>query len=289
MAQFNSSNVKATSFGEGMLQVTRKLATSVLAITTVLVFAGVIFGLTGCSKEKTKVSAVNSDPERNNQPTASSTLPQVRTSQTASARRKRAVKRASTLTYTSSTYGVSFRFPGQYELTTPGDGHKSALAEEVPSNFVRPGGRPVATIEMPSDSITSFFSVSANKSLTPQECGQFSIPAPSELATNSPVDENDGSIPSKTNIHGVEFATVENASEQEDVKYYHHFEPGTDGIGGTCYEFAMGVEQSRVSSKNLDYPVLFDKLERVMATVKIKSEETPTATATVPGHDGKSY
>jgi hypothetical protein len=287
MAQFNSSHSKTASFGEGMLQVMRTMITSVMAITAVLVLAGIVFGLTGCTKEKSKEASVSS--VQNNQGPAASMLPHVSSVEPAPAKRKKAIKRASTLTYTSRTYGVSFRFPGQYELTTPGDGAKSALAEEVPSNFVQVGGVPVATIELPSGSATSFFSVSANKLLTSQECGQFAIPAPADLPGDSPVDENDGSIPLKTSIHGVEFTKVENATEQEDVKYYHHFEPATDGVGGTCYEFAMGVEQSRVSSQNLDYPELFDKLERVMATVKIKSEETPTAAATVPAHDGKSY
>jgi hypothetical protein len=144
----------------------------------------------------------------------------------------------------------------------------------------------VATIEMPSDSATSFFSVSANPGVTSAECEQFATPTPADIAGNSPVDESDGSLPSKTSIHGVEFTKVENASEEEDVKYYHHFEPRVDGTVGTCYEFAMGVEQEHVSSKTLDYPQLFDKLERVMATVKIKSQETPTVTATVPGREG---
>lgn len=287
MAQLNSSNSKTTSFSAGMAQVMGTMAKSVIAITAVLVLAGIVFGLTGCSKEKGKDPAVNS--VQNHSGPAVSMLPSAGSIEPTPIKKRRTTKRPATLTYISSTYGVSFRFPGQYELTTPGDGAKSELPEEVPSNFVQAGGVPVATIELPGGSATSFFSVSANKSLTSLECEQFATPAPSELPNNSPVDESDGSIPARTTLHGMEFTKVENASEQEDVKYYHHFEPGTGGIGGTCFEFAMGVEQSRVSSKNLDYPALFDNLERVMATVTIKPEETPTATATVPTHDGKSY
>src|SRR5579863_497613 len=180
MAQFNSSNSKATSFGDGMLQVARTMATSVMAITAVLVFAGIIFGLTGCTTEKNTEASVK--PGQINAGPAVSLLPPASSGSSASSvepastRKRTVIPRPATLTYTSRIYGVSFRFPGQYELTTPGDGGKSSLAEEVPNNFIHAGGIPVATIELPSGSAVSFFSVSANKLLTSQECDQFAIP-----------------------------------------------------------------------------------------------------------------
>lgn len=288
MAQFNTSNSKAKSLSSGISQVARTTITSIMAITAVLVLAGAVLGLSGCSKEKSKNNSVSSNQtssgsEASNSQIASSAQPAVTNQPVAT--KKKTPKRASTLTYSSSVYGISFRFPSQYQLNTPGkENEKSELSEDVPNNFAQPGGVQVATIELPGESATSFFSVSANKGVTSEQCEQFSIPAPSDLADQSPVDENDGSLPSKTTIHGVEFTKVENASEQEDIKYYHHFEPGTLGNDGTCYEFALGVEQSQVSSKTLDYPQLFDKLERVMATVKIKPHED-TETATVPGRE----
>jgi hypothetical protein len=285
MTELKSFESKPMSRGLGVLQLMRTMGMSVVTITAVLVLAGIALGLTGCTEEKSKNISANSGQSSHDP--AVSIPPQARVAEPVVAKKKKSVvRRPSVITYTSSAYGVSFRFPGQYELTTPGnDDQKSALAETVPSNFVQPGGFTVATIELPSGSATSFFSVSANKSLSSRECAQFAIPEASGVASNYPVDESDGSIPSKTNIHGVEYSKVENASEQEDIKYYHHFEPGRDGTGGTCYEFAMGVEESRVSSKALDYPDLFDKLERVMATVTIKSQETSTVTATAPAHE----
>lgn len=272
MAQPNSSSSKTTTLGSGMLQVLRTTITSTAAITVVLVLAGIAFGITGCSPSKSRNTSITSN-QRTQVPAISvPTLPKPK--KTAVARRtKPAGKRPETLTYVSSTYGVSFRFPGQFDLTTPGNDGESSLVEEVPGNFVQPGGVTVATIELPSGSATSFFSISANRNLTAQECREFAVPAPSDFAANSPVDASDTSLPSTTSIHGVEFTKVENASEQEDVKYYHHFEPATAGNRGTCYEFALGVEQARVSSKVLDYPELFDKLERVMSTVEFKERE----------------
>jgi len=290
MAQFNSCNSKATSlgsgtFGAGMLQVLRTMVTSVVLITAFLVLAGIAIGLSGCSKSKTKESNINSQPTTPG-PVASATPVTIPAETPVTKKKSSAIKRASVLTYSSNTYGVTFRFPSQYQLITPGsENEKSTLVEEVPKNFAQPGGVTVATVELPGDSATSFFSVSANKGVTADECTQFSIPSPADVASNGPVNEDDGSIPSKTSIHGVEFTKVENASEQEDVKYYHHYEPASDGVAGTCYEFALGVEQGRVSSKTMDDPGLFDRLERVMATVKIKPQEGTTTAATVPGRE----
>lgn len=287
MAHMKSFNSKEVTHVRGILHVMRTVITSIITVTAVLVMVGIAVGLTGCSsKGKSQNTSANSSQTTHDPVVAS--VPQTATTEEAVTKKvKSVVKRPSTLTYSSSSYGVSFRFPREYQLTTPGgDMDKSTLVGEVPRNFVQPGGETIATIELPANSATSFFSVSASKGLTSNECAQFALPEPSDPAGNSPVDESDGSIPSKTSIHGVQFSKVENASELEDVKYYHHFEPSADGVGGTCYEFAMGVEQWRVSSSTLDYSELFGKLERVMATVKMKSQEAPTVTATVPGHDG---
>lgn len=285
MEKFNSCDTKAKTIGAGMTQVARTMVTSTMALTVILVLAGIAMGLSGCSKEKSKQSSVNST-QTTPSPVASTTSSVSSTELVVAKKKKAAVTRSSAFTYSSNTYGVSFRFPRQYELTTPGSGGtKSELTEEVPKNFAQPGGVTVATIDLAGGPATSFFSVSANKSLNSEECSQFSTPSPSDIAGTSPVDESDSSIPSKTSIHGVAYTKVENATEEEDVKYYHHFEPGSDGVSGTCYEFALGVEQSRVSSKTLDYSEQFDKLDRVMASVEIKPHESSTVTATVPVHE----
>jgi len=288
MAQLKSSNSNSTFHGFGVMRLARKVLTSVAAITAVLVLAGTIMGLSGCSGKKSKDPGVSSSTQTSSQNQTSTTATPVAVSEKSAVTPKKrpAVRQARTVAYSSGTYGVSFRFPGEFSLTTPGgDDQKSSLPESVPTNFVQPGGVTLATVELPSGSATTFFSVGANKNLNAEQCQQFAIPDPSDVAGNSPVDSHDSSIPSKANLHGVEFSKVENATEQEDIKYYHHFEPGRDGSSGTCYEFAMGVEESRVSSKTLDYPELFDKLDRIMATVKIKSDSTSTVTATVPQHE----
>jgi hypothetical protein len=273
MANFNSSRSTTTSLTWGLLQVARTTIRSVAVITGVLVLAGVVLGLSGCSRQKSEDHNVKTS--QSTQPAAISIPIRKHSLAPVMAKKRRVTtKRPATIAYVSIPYGVSFRFPGQYELTTPGNDGESSLAEQVPNNFVQPGGVTVATIEMPSGTAISFFNVSANKKLTEQQCRQFATPAVWDFAGNLPVDSSDGSIPLPVSLHGVKFTKLENASEQEDVKYYHHFEPAANGVGGTCYEFALGVEQSRVSSQTLDYSAIFDKLESVMATVEIKSEKS---------------
>ncbi|HEY6250039.1 MAG TPA: hypothetical protein VI685_08755 [Candidatus Angelobacter sp.] len=286
MAQLKSFNSNSTTHSFGVFQILRQLGASLMAITILLILVGTIIGLSGCSNAKSNEKSASSSTQSNQVPVKVNPPVTIPEKPVVTAKKKPVVRRARTVAYTSSTYGVSFRFPGEYNLTTPGqDDQTSTLAEGIPTNFVQPGGVTLATIELPSGSSTSFFSVSAHKMLTSQQCRQFSVPDAFDAAANSPVDSHDVSIPSRTTIHDVEFAKVENATEQEDVKYYHHFEPNHDG-GGTCYEFAMGVEEGRVSSKTLDYSDLFDKLDRIMATVKINSESSPAVATTGTGQTG---
>lgn len=266
--------------------------------STALIFAGVfllaitvVFGLYGCSKEKTRSIGVSTSPQSSssqstqssgvsNSPATTSTSAEAVTPK----KKKTTPKRPPTVSYNDDGSGISFRYPRKYTLMTPAKAELSSrLLEKVPLNFAQPGGVTVATIELPGNSSTSFFNVSLNKGVTPEQCEQFSVPSPADLASNSPVDDSDESIPSKDSINGLEFMKVENATEQDEIKYFHHFEAGHDAAGGTCYEFAMGIEDAPDSSSTwVDHLEMFDKLERILATVKIKSQEVPSVTADVP-------
>ncbi|HEY6968620.1 MAG TPA: hypothetical protein VJA94_05425 [Candidatus Angelobacter sp.] len=281
--QTKSIHSNSRTLGSGVLEIMRSIGITVITITAVLVLVGTMLGLSGCSGDKGKKvssqakqesSSIPKDPVTTTSAVTTTDKPAV------TAKKKSVNRRARTVAYSSSTYGVSFRFPSEFNLITSRDDEQSIFPEPVPTNFVQPGGVTMATLELPGTGSSSFFNVSAHKGLSYQQCQQFSVPDPSDMAGNSPVDSHDGSMPSKTSIHGVDFSRVENSTEQEDVKYYHHFEPASDGTSGTCYEFALGVEDSHVSAKTFEQPEVFDKLERIMATVKIKQE--PSMTATVP-------
>ena len=270
--------------------------------STALIFAGVfllamtcIFGLYGCSREKSRSVGVStpvhsSSTESTQTQTASST--QVTTSAEAVTpkKKKSAPKPSPTISYNDSSYGVSFRYPRKYTLMTPAKAEQTTkLLEKVPVNFAQPGGVTVATIELPGNGSTSFFNVSVNKGVSFAQCEQFEAPSPADLAGRSPVDSSDESIPAKDNINGLDFLKVENATEQDEIKYFHHFEPGSDSSGGTCYEFAMGIEDAPDSNSTwVDHLEMFDKLERILATVKIKPQEVSTVTAKVPTQDSST-
>ena len=69
---------------------------------------------------------------------------------------------------------------------------------------------------------------------------------------------------------------AESVTDQSEARYYHHFE------NGACYEFALGVEDAPGTTKPVDHLQVFDKLERIMTTVKIKSEPVPVVATSEP-------
>jgi len=145
-------------------------------------------------------------------------------------------------------------------------------------NFVEPGGQTLTTLVLPGTRASSYFKVSVNKSVNAEKCGKFaSTPEQSEAVTNPPVDANDDLIaPEKTNVLGVDYSKAESVTEQSEARYYHHFE------NGACYEFALGVEDAPKTVKPVDHLQVFDKLERILTTVKIKTEPAPAVAASEP-------
>jgi hypothetical protein len=202
--------------------------------------------------------------------------------------------RAATLSYVNREYGLSFNFPRTYHLTTDlttKTGNETPLASAAtgpsPMNFVHPGGVILAAVEMPGNSYpgtdfkSGFFSVSVNPSMTPEACAQFAVPEPST--------GTDVSTPLKTEqvkFGAVEFHEVEDTTgvttKQAGAKYYHAFNKGA------CYEFALGIATNGEGNVNLeeitpvDRQVVFARLERILATVKLQPAVAPETQAPVP-------
>jgi hypothetical protein len=254
-------------------------ATAVLALMVVLDF-------NGCSKASNKSAQVS--PANQNVSGPNTASPTIATSQPvdqlqkkveAVIEKKKAIKRASTATYKNSTYGISFRYPKTYTMLTPDADNKDlAWPDPVAMNFADPGGETLTTLVLPGTRASSYFKTSVNKGLTAEQCSKFaSVPEPTEASTNPPVDADDDSIvPVKTNILGVEFAKTENFTDQSEARYYHHFE------NGACYEFALGVADAPGTTKPVDHLQVFDKLERILTTVKIKSDPVPVVATSEP-------
>ena len=249
------------------------------AALSALLAIGFALALDGCSSNKDKkpnvsssnlTSPISSDSSSGN---LTATLPEKKDPEKAVTQKKKTAVRPSTVGFADSTYGVSFRYPRIYTLMTPDKAKLTESVEKVPMNFIQPGGVTVATIALPNGKATSLFKVSVDKDLSAQQCEQFAEPEGSELAGNSPVDPNDSSIPTKINLRGADYSRVETGTEENDIRYYHHFD------NGACYEFAMAVEESKDNTREIDHLQIFDRLERILATVKIKAELVPAVTA----------
>lgn len=252
------------------------------AVTAVLVLTFVL-DFNGCSKEKKNASTSSSN--QNQSMLSPNPTPAVQPAtlenkvEAAVDKKKPAIKRISTATYKNATYGVSFRYPKTYTMLTPEkDSKESAWPDPVAMNFIDPNGETLTTLVLPGSRASSYFKVSVNKSLTADQCGKFATtPEQTEAETNPPVDANDDSIaPEKTNVLGVAFSKAENVTEQSEARYYHHFE------NGACYEFALGVEDAPKVTKPVDHLQVFDRLERILTTVKIKTEPAPAVATSEP-------
>jgi hypothetical protein len=273
----NSSTKRARMIGGAATAA----ATAVMALMVVLDF-------NGCSSAKDKNAQVNPPSQNvagqsNPNPVATPTQPvdQLEKKVEAVIEKKKAIKRASTATYKNTAYGVSFRYPKTYTMLTPEkDTKESAWPDPVGMNFSAPGGETLTTLVLPGTRASSFFKASVLKGVSAEQCSKFattSEPEQTEASTNPPVDADDDSIiPVKANILGTEFAKTESVTEQTEARYYHHFE------NGACYEFALGVEDAPGTTKPVDHLQVFDKLERIMTTVKIKSEPAPVAAVSDP-------
>ncbi len=254
-------------------------ATAVLALMVVLDF-------NGCSKASNKnaqatPASQNVSGPNTASPIAATSQPvdQLEKKVEAVIEKKKPIKRASTATYKNSMYGISFRYPKTYTMLTPDAENKdSAWPDPVAMNFADPGGEILTTLVLPGTRASSYFKTSVNRGVTAEQCNKFAtVPEPTEPSTNPPVDADDDSIvPAKTNILGVEFAKTESFTDQSEARYYHHFE------NGACYEFALGVEDAPGTTKPVDHLQVFDKLERILTTVKIKSEPVPVVATSEP-------
>lgn len=283
MANLKSYNSSPT-VDSGSTKRARLIGGAVTAAATAVLALAFVLDFDGCSSSK-KNSNINSANQSQSVASPSPT-PAVQSVaslenkiDTAIEKKKPAIKRISTATYKNATYGVTFRYPKTYTMLTPDkDSKESAWPDPVAMNFIDPNGETLTTLVLPGTRASSYFKLSVNKTLNEEQCGKFaSTPEQPEVATNPPVDTNDDSIaPEKTNVLGVEFSKAESVTDQSEARYYHHFE------NGACYEFALGVEDAPNTTKPIDHLQVFDKLERIMTTVKIKTEPAPAVAVSGP-------
>src|SRR5579864_2820972 len=311
--------------------------------TSALVFAAVLIICSvtvGCSSDKPKPVSSNTpisvtQPES---PVASMAAPATQT-ETKPAPRKVVHKKPATVNYTDKTYGVTFEYPRRYAIETGDAAAELLLSHPVPMNFVQPGGVALAAVELPetnfanTDFSSAFFNVSVHKTLTADQCSEFSVPQPKSAETpvvksesapvtsattevakqdTTPMPKSDSksdaqpaaqpapstdqassvkpSIPSSTDsasnsklmLGDLELRSTEavagEGTRQSDSKYFHVYQ------NGSCYEFALNVTTDASEAgiiKHVNRDKVFDRLEQILATVKI-SPTTPEVAADAP-------
>jgi hypothetical protein len=257
--------------------------------SSTLVFAALLIVCSvavGCSSDKPRNT--NSTQAAMNQPMApiagsTASVPDAPALPAKPVRKKVVRKAPVTVTYADKTSGVSFQYPRKYSLETGDAANQLVSSDPVPMNFVQPGGVAIAAVTLPTsvypngDLAAAFFDVSVNKTLTAEQCGEFSEARPTAPA--------DSTVPAtaqaaKLMIGDMELQSSETLASQgtreEAAKYYHVFE------SGACYEFALKVATTGVESeggKHVDSKEVFQRLEKILATVKITPATEVTASA----------
>ncbi len=279
--------------------------------TSTLIFAAVLIVCSvtvGCSSDKPKpVSSNNQTPVPQPQPeTSTSPIPAPVVEAAAKpAPRKVVHKKPATINYTDKTYGVAFEYPRRYAIETGNAATELLASNPIAMNFVQPGGLALAAVELPetgfanTDFSSAFFNVSIHKSLTADQCTEFAVPQPKTAPQASTTDAATAVTPvsstttsasdvqsasgSKLMLGDLELRATEavtgEGTRQSDSKYFHVFQ------NGACYEFALNV--TTVASedgvmKHVDRDKVFDRLEKILATVKINPVAAPEVTAETP-------
>ena len=312
--------------------------TSALAFGAILIICSVTVG---CSSDKDQPKPVSSNNQipvtQSTSPAQPMPAPLVQAT-TTPAPKKVVHKKPATVNYADKTYGVTFEYPRRYAIET-GNAATELLAENpIAMNFVQPGGVALAAVELPetnyanTDFSSAFFNVSVNKNLTADQCTEFAVPQPKQVAQTEPAptssvsstptsstevakqdttsapksDSTPASTPavstsdptsvaksspapstdssnSKLMLGDLELRATEAVSgegtRQSDSKYFHVFQ------NGSCYEFALNV--TTVASedgltKHVDRDKVFNRLEQILATVKINPVQAPEVATETP-------
>jgi hypothetical protein len=185
---------------------------------------------------------------------------------------KTKTRRGATLSYVNREYGLALNFPRNYRLKM----QPKIDADAAQMNFVQPGGLALAAIELPGNSYpgtdfkSGIVSVSVNPGMTSEACAQFAFPEPSTGTETSPVTID------LVKFGAIEFHTVQDSArammKESDAKYYHAFD------NGACYEFALSVgtdDGTAEKTTTVDRQEVFAKLEKILATVKLRPTVAP--------------
>jgi len=236
------------------------------AICAAIVMTIVLLMAISCSKKSDKpISSGISAPA----PTVNSSPAAGASTVIAEAPKKIKKHRPANATYVNGTYGVSFSYPRKYSLQTA----SKNSAMPVDPKPLASGAVEVVSVDMPDDSYpdtdfsSALLNVSVNPGLSSDQCSAFVSDAKDPQAKVQ-----------RVKLGANEFAEIEQMSNEpnheSDLKYFHLFK------NGACYEFALEVETSRPAEEDLaqtDRGKVFQQLEKILTTARIKDVEVPGA------------
>jgi len=270
----NHANNKNTISGTSLSSWSRQQKFAMIASFTIL---GMLLAISACSKQSPKPALVGvSSPV--SAPAAPPTVAALATTPVAALpapKKKAPKKRPANVVYSDPNSGVSFLYPRKFALASGDKAQPQlAVAGDVPMNFVQPGGVAVATVAVPSDSYpgtdftSAFFNVNVNRSVSEQECEHFAF-VDTRNADGEPVDAE------KVKVGSTDMETTANFSasaiQQAETQYYHSY------VNGACYEYVLGLGTEGFATEggigHVNRDEVFDKLEKILATVKINSVE----------------
>ena len=242
-----------------------------------LVLLGVLLVVSACSREKSQpdIAAVTIPSAAGAASIKPAELPGTGTVASIQAgaptQKKSHRKLAANVKYSDVNSGVSFMYPRKAKLAS-GDKTQEAKAN-LPMNFVEGGGATVATVSLPgkqyagTDFEAAQFRVNVNHSVSAEQCPHFAVMDTSD-ADGEPIDAASVKIGSSDMKMTSEFEG--NAARQLETRYYHSYE------NGACYEYVLGLSTAGFGQEGVhavDRDEVFGKLEKILATVKIRAAE----------------
>jgi len=249
-----------------------------LAMIAGFAILGLLLAVSACSKQGPKPALVGVSSPASSSSTATAPANTPTAAAVPAPTKKTPKKRPANVTYSDANSGVSFLYPRKFALAS-GDKAQPQLAavsmNEAPMNFVQPGGVAVATVALPGDSYpgtdfaSAFFNVNVNRSVSEPECAHFAF-VDTRNADGEPVDAEKVKIGSTDMEMTSDFSA--NAIKQAETQYYHSYE------NGACYEYVLGLGTEGFATEggieHVNRDEVFAKLEKILASVKIKPVET---------------
>ena len=249
-----------------------------LAMIAGFAILGLLLVVSACSKQGPKPALIGVSSPASSSSTATAPANTPTAAAVPAPTKKTPKKRPANVTYSDANSGVSFLYPRKFALAS-GDKAQPQLAavsmNEAPMNFVQPGGVAVATVALPGDSYpgtdfaSAFFNVNVNRSVSEPECAHFAF-VDTRNADGEPVDAEKVKIGSTDMEMTSDFSA--NAIKQAETQYYHSYE------NGACYEYVLGLGTEGFATEGgierVNRDEVFAKLEKILASVKIKPVET---------------